>query len=105
MDGLLLLVIGGAIITGGDILLKKWATSSNLIFLLGGLLISVVGLLFLALGLKSKSLAIGNIIFVAVNMIVLVLAQIFYFKETLNSIQLVGIILSVIGVCIIEFAA
>jgi len=105
MNGMLLLIIGGAIITGGDILLKKWATNSGILFLLSGLSISLIGLLFLALGFKSKSLTIGNIIFVAVNMIVLVLAQVFYFKEALSYIQLLGIAISVIGVCIIEFAA
>ena len=105
MNGLLLLIIGGVVITGGDILLKKWATNSQILFLLAGLFVSVIGLLFLALGLKSKSLAVGNIIFVAVNMIVLVLAQIFYFKEALSSVQLLGIAIAVVGVCMIEFAA
>jgi len=105
MNAIILLIIGGAIITGGDLLLKKWATNSQLWVLLAGLFISVIGLVFLAFGFKSKSIATANIIFIAVNMITLLLAQIFYFKETLTSIQFFGILLSVVGLFIIELGA
>ncbi len=103
MNAILLIILGGIVITGGDILLKQWAMSSKSLFLLSGLFISLIGLLFLAFGFKSKGLAVANIVFVAANIITLLLIQIFYFKEKLGLPQFTGIILAIIGICLIEF--
>jgi multidrug transporter EmrE-like cation transporter len=103
MNAILLLILGGVIITGGDIFLKQWATSSKLLFLLVGLFVSLIGLLFLAFGFKSKGLAVANILFIAVNIMTLLLVQIFYFKEKLALPQFLGVIISIIGICLIEF--
>jgi len=108
MNSLILLIIGGTVVTFGDIFLKKWAISYapiiSLRFLIG-ILISSIGLTFLAFAFRSKSIATANIIFVAVNTIAIIIIQMLYFKEKITLIQLIGIIIAAAGVILIEFGS
>jgi len=102
--GLILVLIGGLILTGGDILMKKWVGTNNYLFYIFGMLIYVVGLNFLAQSFKYKNIAVASIIFVLFNIITLSIFSWFYFKETLSIISIIGIVLGLISVIVLEIA-
>ena len=102
--GIILLLIGGIILTAGDILMKKWVANNNYLFYILGMLIYLVGLNFLAQSFKYKNIAVASIIFVLFNIITLSVFSWVYFKETLSIAQIIGIILGLISVIVLEVA-
>ncbi len=100
-----LLIVGGILATGGDILLKKWADKDVGMFsgIFGvSLGVYIIGILFLAQAFKLKGVATANAIFVAVNAVTLILAQVWYFGEKISALQFIGITMAVIGIVCIE---
>jgi multidrug transporter EmrE-like cation transporter len=100
--GLLLVLIGGLILTIGDIVFKKWAITNNWQTFFFGLFIWTIGLCFLAFSFKYKNIAIASLIFSLSNVIILTTISWFYFGETITIIQLVGIILGITAVILLE---
>ena len=90
------LLIGGVLLTLGDIALKKWAVTDKYSFYNLGLLLYLVGVIFFSFTLREKNLAIANTILVTVNIVSLVAVSYFYFQEKLSIIQLGGIVLCMI---------
>jgi multidrug transporter EmrE-like cation transporter len=101
---IILLLIGGIILTVGDILMKKWVTTNSYIFYFIGLAVYLVGLNFLAQSFKFKNIAVASVIFVIFNVVTLSLVSWIYFKETLSPLQIVGICLGIASVIILELA-
>jgi len=61
---ILLLFIGGVILTAGDLVMKKWVISPNLYLYISGLLIYLVGMMFLVKTYKYENIAVASLIFV-----------------------------------------
>jgi multidrug transporter EmrE-like cation transporter len=101
---LIYLILGGSILTLGDIALKKWAIDDKYLYYAIGLLCYLVGVIFFSLTLREKNLAIANTILVTVNIVTLTLVSYFYFHERLSLVQIGWILLSIIGVVILEMA-
>jgi multidrug transporter EmrE-like cation transporter len=99
------LLIGGILLTLGDIALKKWAVTDKYSFYTLGLFLYLIGVIFFSFTLREKNLAIANTILVTVNIISLVAISYFYFQEKLTAIQFGGIILCMIGVVMLELGA
>ena len=99
-----LLLIGGIILTLGDIVMKKWVNTNNLYLYIIGIAVYLVGLNFLAQSFKFKNIAVASIILIIFNVVTLSLVSWFYFKETLNSFQITGIILGLTSVVFLELA-
>ena len=100
----LLLFIGGSVLTVGDIVMKKWVTNNNIFLFVEGLAIYLVGLIFLAYSFKYKNIAVASTIFVVFNIITLSIVSWFYFKETLSTVQLIGIVFGIFSVLFLELA-
>jgi len=100
--GLLLVLIGGLILTIGDIVFKKWAISGDWKTFLFGLSIWTIGLVFLAFSFKYKNIAIASLIFSLSNVILLTLISYFYFNESITALQFIGIILGITAVVLLE---
>ncbi len=100
--GLLLLFIGGLLLTAGDIIMKKWVINNSFYFYFFGIIIYLVALNFLAQSYKFKNIAIASMIFVIFNIITLSIVSWFYFKETLSPMQILGIVLGISSVIILE---
>ena len=64
---LILLLIGGIILTVGDILMKKWVNTNLYLFYFIGMIVYLVGLNFLAQSFKFKNIAVASVIFVIIN--------------------------------------
>jgi len=100
--GMTLLLLGGCILTIGDIFMKKWVVTGNNILYLYGFLIYAFALNFVALSFKCKNIAVATIIFVLINVISLTLVSWFYFQEKLSVTQLIGMGLGIASVIILE---
>ena len=90
------------LLTLGDVFFKKWATEDKYIFYGAGILFYIIGLIFFSLTLKEKNLAVASTILVTMNTISLVAVSYFYFHEKLTPIQAGGLVLSIIGVILLE---
>ncbi|MFH0739810.1 MAG: hypothetical protein V1819_01555 [bacterium] len=101
---IVLLLIGGLILTIGDILMKKWVSTNGYLFYFIGLATYLVGLTFLAQSFKFKNIVVASVIIVIFNVIFLSFASWLYFKETLSPMQIAGIVVGIISVVILELA-
>ncbi len=104
MFPIVLLFIGGVVLTVGDIVMKKWVVSRANSWYFFGLLIYMIGLNFLAQSFRYKNIAAASTIFVIFNVITLSLVSWFYFKETLSPFQIIGIALGIIAILFLEMA-
>lgn len=103
---LLILFVGGVVLTAGDIVFKFWVekngTYMSLLYSVG-ILLYLIGSLFLVQSYKhDMNIVAAGIIQVLFNTIVLVLVSYFYFNETLTSVQVVGVILGIISIYLIK---
>ncbi len=85
-----------------DILFKKWAIDSKNIWLYVGLLIYLIGTICWAISLKYEFLSKAISVFTILNLVLVVLVGVLYFKENLSLINKIGIGLGIISVILIE---
>ena len=97
-----LLLVGGIILTVGDIVMKKWAINQKVSLYLIGLFFYLIGLNFLAQSYRFRNVAAASLIFVVINITILVFVSWFYFKEKLSLMEILGIVLAIAGVIILE---
>ncbi|MCX6774236.1 MAG: hypothetical protein NTY68_04565 [Candidatus Micrarchaeota archaeon] len=102
--GLILIFIGGAVLTVGDVVMKKWVQNDNLYLYVLGLAIYMVGLNFLAYSFKFKNIAVASMIFVIFNVMTLTAVSWLYFKEGLSAMQIGGILLGIAAVAMLELS-
>lgn len=96
----ILLAVGLEIIA--DILFKKWATENTNLLLITGLLLYFLGTAFWAFSLKYEFLSKAISIFSVLNLIIVALVGIFYFKEDITILNKIGIALGVLSIILIE---
>lgn len=101
---ILLLFIGGTVLTLGDITMKKWVNTNSHTFYIAGLIVWLVGLMFLAQSFKYKNMAVASTIFVIFNVVTLSIVSWLYFKETLSTFQILGVIIGLVAIIVMEIA-
>jgi multidrug transporter EmrE-like cation transporter len=101
---IILLLIGGIILTAGDILMKEWVSTNRYLFYFIGLAVYLIGLNFLAQSFKFKNIAVASVIFVIFNVVTLSLVSWIYFKETLSIMQIIGIALGIAAIIVLELS-
>lgn len=99
---IILLFIGGLIITVGDVVMKKWVITSLWWWYPLGLVFYLGGLMFLAETYKYRHIAGASLVLVLFNVSILALVSWLYFKEPLAPLQLVGIGFGFVGVILLE---
>ena len=92
------------ILTLGDIFMKKWVNTNSAIFYFVGLIVYLIGLNFLAQSFKFKNIAVASTIFVIFNVVTLSIVSWLYFKETLSTLQIIGMIIGIIAIVVMEIA-
>lgn len=100
--GLILVLIGGFILTVGDIFMKQWSLNNNWPTFILGLFIWTIGLVCLAFSFKTKNIAVASLIFSLSNVIFLTLVSWLYYKEPLTTYQIVGMVLGTSAVIFLE---
>lgn len=86
----------------GDIILKKWASDGKLSIFIFGLLVYLVSTILFALSMKYEFLSKAIAIVTVLNLLIVVLAGVFIFKENLTLINKIGILLGIISIVLID---
>jgi len=86
----------------GDIYFKKWSLESKNALLIIGLLIYFIGTIFWAISLKYEYLSRAISIFTILNLVVVSLVGVLYFKENLSLLNKIGISLGILSVLLME---
>ena len=102
MTALIWLLLGGVVLTLGDIVFKFWVEKPQLPLYIGGLGIYLVDLMFLVQSFKTENIAVATTIFVIANIIILALVSWLYFNEKLSLLQMAGIALAICAVFLLE---
>ena len=99
-----LLLIAAAVVLEviGDIFIKKWTIDSKSILLLIGIAIYLAGSAFWIVSLKYEFLSKAISVFTILNLVLIVLAGVFIFKEDLSLINKIGIGIGAISILLIE---
>ena len=99
---ILLLFIGGLILTAGDLVMKKWVVAPHYYLYIIGLVIYVIGMMFLVETYKYENIAIASLIFIFFNITTLLFFSWVYFKEPISLIKIVGLLFGLISIAILE---
>ena len=94
--GVILLAI--AFEVAADILFKKWSLDGRNTLLLIGIGLYTIGTIGWAFSLKFESLSKAVSVFMVLNLIAVILAGYFIFKEEVSLVNGAGIILGVVSV-------
>lgn len=87
----------------GDVLLKKWSVSGNKhIFFVLGLVIYLIATVVWAFSLKHEFLSKSISIVTVLNTLFVVAVGVFYFKESLSWVNMLGIALAIVAIILIE---
>lgn len=99
---LLLVFIGGIILTVGDIAMKKWVDSNDVYIYLLGMFIYFIGMNFLSVSFKYKNIAVASTFLVIFNVVSLIILSWILFEEKITLTQMIGILLGIIAVAVLE---
>lgn len=105
MTGMYWLILGGVALTAGDIAFKFWvdrALPYTSFLYIGGLLVYLLGLVFLIESFKTENIAIASAIFVLINIITLAAVSWLYFGDKLSSLQGVGLVLALSAIVVLQ---
>ena len=97
-----LIALAVAFEVAGDVFFKKWAVESKNALLYVGLFVYFIGSVFWAVSLKYEHLSKAISVFTVLNLIIVVLVGVLYFKEDLSFINRIGIGLGVLSIILIE---
>lgn len=86
----------------GDVILKKWALEGKSIVFFIGLAVYFIATLVWAFSLKYQFLSKAISVVTILNLIIVVLVGVLYFKEDLSIVNKAGIALGIISVILIE---
>lgn len=100
---LFLAIGGGIILTVGDIVLKKWVTTSYNLFYFLGIFLYFISMNFLAQSYKYEDVAIASMMMIIFNITTLTLVGYFVFKENITVYEIAGIFLGMISLFLLEF--
>ena len=99
---LALVIVGGIVLTVGDLFMKKWVVSGGFNLYAAGLAIYLIGMMFLAQSFKYRNIGVASIMLVIFNITTLSLVSWFYFREKLSLLEIGGLILGIVAVCMME---
>ena len=100
---LLLTIIGGIILTIGDIVLKKWVVTSYGLFYASGLILYFISMVLLSQSYKYEDVVVASMLIILFNVITLTLVGRFVFKENITVYEISGIVFGIIGILFLEF--
>lgn len=96
-------IIGGIILTLGDIVLKKWVTTSYDTLYVAGILLYLISMNFLAHSYKYEDIAVASMLMVVFNVLTLTAIGYFFFSENITRYELIGIAFGIVSIGFLEF--
>ena len=97
-----LLLLGGAILTLGDLAIKTWIVQQSRPAFWLGMVIYMVAMSLLAHSFRHKNIATASIICVVFNVITLILASRWLYGESISRQQYLGMGVGVVAIMILE---
>jgi multidrug transporter EmrE-like cation transporter len=79
----------------GDVFLKKWTVENKFLMLWLGFAIYAIGALFWAFSLKYEMLSKAISVFTILNLIIVVLIGVLFFKENISTVSKIGVLLGI----------
>lgn len=86
----------------GDVFFKKWTIGGKPLLMWVGFVIYAAGALFWAFSLKYEMLSKAISIFTILNLVIVALIGIIFFKENISALSKFGIVLGIISIVLIE---
>jgi len=102
MSPLLIILAGGLCLTIGDIIFKFQIQNHSKTLYVSGLVLYILGLIFLVESFKYKNIAVASVILVLSNIITLTLISWLYFKEPLTILQIGAMTLGIVSIIMLE---
>jgi len=97
-----ILIVAILLEVAGDVFFKKWSLSSRNVMLVIGAILYFAGSIFWAISLRYETLSKAGSIFMILNVILIVLAGLFIFKEDLSLTNRIGVLLGIVSIILIE---
>jgi multidrug transporter EmrE-like cation transporter len=94
--------IGAILEIAGDVFFKKWAVENRPLLMWSGFIIYSIGALFWAYSLKYEMLSKAISIFTILNLVIVAIVGIIFFKENISMMARLGIVLGIISIVLIE---
>lgn len=95
-------ILGVSLEILGDVFFKKWTILNKPILIWIGFVIYAIGALFWAFSLKYEMLSKAISIFTVLNLVIVALIGVVFFKESISLVGKIGIILGIISIILIE---
>ena len=96
------ILIGASLEIIGDVFFKKWTIENKPLLMWVGFIIYAIGTLFWAFSLKYEMLSKAISILTILNLVIVVLIGVVFFKENISMVTKFGIILGIISIILIE---
>ena len=93
---------GAGLEIAGDVFFKKWTIEHKPLLLWIGFAVYVISAFFWAYSLKYETLSKAIFVFTILNLVIVTLIGIFFFKEHISLVSKIGILLAIISIVLIE---
>ncbi len=100
--GLILIIIGASIEVFADIFFKIYNDKGGYHFILLGIFLYLIGTMCWVISLRYETFTKSGIIFLLLNIILLSLTGLFFFKDDLSIINKIGIILGIASIIMVK---
>lgn len=97
-----LVILAVALEVVADVLFKQWALENRNFLFFAGVAVYLIGTIFWAFSLRYEFLSKAGAVFTLLNLILLVLAGVIFFKEDLTILNKIGIVLGIVSIVLIE---
>jgi multidrug transporter EmrE-like cation transporter len=100
---LVLLFVGGIILTIGDIAATEWIRFGGKYMYFLVFTFYLLGMIFLMNSYKSEDIPVASLIMVIFNVVILFFVGVFMFGEEASLIKIIGIFLCFVSIFLLEF--
>lgn len=100
--GLILIIIGASIEVFADIFFKIWNDKGGNHLIVAGIILYLIGTGCWITSLKYETFTKSGVIFLLLNIILLSLTGLLFFKDDLSTINKIGIILGIVSIIMVE---
>ncbi|MBI4118245.1 MAG: hypothetical protein HY455_01750 [Parcubacteria group bacterium] len=99
------ILVGGIILTGGDIMTKLAIEGRGETFFWTGFTLFIIGEFFLAMSFFGQNIAQASLAMVIINILALTLVNIFVFHESMSLLGYAAMVLGLVSYIVLEFYA
>ena len=102
---LLVIFTGSIFLTIGDLVAKLWVQHDRMLYFGITLLLYLLGLVCLIYSFRFKNIAVASMMLIALNILTLTLCSWLIYGEPLNRVELGGLLLAFIALCLLEYGS